>query len=189
MIPAKYCINPQKIDTKLINKSYIVKSLDKAISENNAISTCELTCILSIIDPEKYWDYVLCKSTNISVLFHIYQHYKKNYALEVVYDYYNSQEFRNIQAEIAGILCFPIKYNKINNIINKPDFINFISIMTDYYIHKKLSNKMQKMKHQKIACINTATPELIELVLRINIIYSDTFQKLVNMQLQIQEGL
>ena len=83
------------------------------------------------------------------------------------YDY-NTQEFRNAQAEIIGLLCFPILSDVSITDINVD---NFISIMTEYYTHKDLECKTKTLKKQKVKMVNRVIPEIIELVMHINQVY------------------
>jgi hypothetical protein len=147
------------IDTQKINK--IVKELTKAIKNRDADNACKLSCILSLINPVLFWDYALCNAGNLSILYHIYLYYKNH-------DKYIMQEFRNIQAEIIGLLCFPIKYNTKKC----KEQHNFIAIMTEYYAHKKMHHVMHKMKQEELKSINTLTPEILTLVLSINTFYN-----------------
>ena len=169
MIPTKYYINIDKINIKSINKSKTIKLLTEAIEQRDAVKACSFAGILCIVNMNAFWDYVLCNAGGISVLYHIYNHYKKYVAENEVQCYdYNTQEFRNAQAEIIGLLCFPILSDVSITDINVD---NFISIMTEYYTHKDLECKTKTLKKQKVKMVNRVIPEIIELVMHINHIY------------------
>lgn len=177
MIPTKYLIKIDNIKIQIFDIKKITASLHKSIIHEDITSASYFSGLLIIFDIELFWEFVLCNCTDIAILYHLYKKYVLFYSKKQEKYDYNNQEFRNMQAELIGLLCMQQSITKSKNQYCKQNQSPIISeinemkrVMYAYYSHKKKDYSVLNDNHPSALNIY-AIPEIIKGILNINNIY------------------